>query len=266
MAEMNGMVVYQRGQEAADSDVWDDSALIKAYNSAINLKKTQVEDKEESGQSQSSEFCKPLPQKKKHRRQKKNKNKSKQWHAGDECQAIFTEDGLIYDASIISINYSEGTCVVRYIGYGNEEEQILSDLIPLAPKASNSDTKMDSSECGSNYTSPQSYSHHKKHSSKHSKPSRRQAKFDPSAQPWMPPFPGAPNFFNGMNSFPWNNMPPSTSPMGLPLIPPPPPPTNNEAMNSNEALCSMLMSWYMSGYHTGYYQGLSHSQKNSKHS
>jgi len=39
---------------------------------------------------------------------------------------------------------------------------------------------------------------------------------------------------------------------------PPPPPTflHNQpgASSEQEAMASMLMSWYMSGYHTGYYQ------------
>ncbi|ULU11058.1 hypothetical protein L5515_001010 [Caenorhabditis briggsae] len=45
----------------------------------------------------------------------------------------------------------------------------------------------------------------------------------------------------------------------LPNFAPPVPP-NIIAMapaNQQEALSSMLMSWYMSGYHTGYYQALS---------
>ena len=44
----------------------------------------------------------------------------------------------------------------------------------------------------------------------------------------------------------------------LPSFPPPPPLVNDDLSESeNEALCSMLMSWYMSGYHTGYYQVMS---------
>ena len=50
----------------------------------------------------------------------------------------------------------------------------------------------------------------------------------------------------------------STSSSSIP--PPPPSPffmdTGNDSLASSEedALASMLMSWYMSGYHTGYYQ------------
>lgn len=56
-----------------------------------------------------------------------------QWHVGDSCRAIYSEDELIYDAVIISIDGS-GTCVVKFHGYGNTEEQNLSDLLPPLTK------------------------------------------------------------------------------------------------------------------------------------
>jgi len=34
---------------------------------------------------------------------------------------------------------------------------------------------------------------------------------------------------------------------------PPPPPMSPDSPEDDEALGSMLISWYMSGYHTGYY-------------
>ena len=51
------------------------------------------------------------------------------WQVGDPCAAIFTEDELIYNAVIISIDEETNTCVVKYDGYGNEEEQCLADLL-----------------------------------------------------------------------------------------------------------------------------------------
>lgn len=45
----------------------------------------------------------------------------------------------------------------------------------------------------------------------------------------------------------------------FPMMPPPPPPMpGDNVSDENEALCSMLLSWYMSGYHTGYYQVCGH--------
>ncbi|XP_076342305.1 uncharacterized protein LOC143242717 isoform X2 [Tachypleus tridentatus] len=48
---------------------------------------------------------------------------------------------------------------------------------------------------------------------------------------------------------------PSTS--FIPDIPPLPPfPLDDDGVTDDEALASMLMSWYMSGYHTSNYQAL----------
>ena len=51
-----------------------------------------------------------------------------QWKVGDHCRATFSEDGLKYEAEILSIDHEAGTCFVRYVSYGNEEEQELKDL------------------------------------------------------------------------------------------------------------------------------------------
>ena len=55
---------------------------------------------------------------------------SLQWRVGDRCRAVFTEDGEIYDAVILSIDKQKDTCFVRYVGYGNEEKQYLPNLMP----------------------------------------------------------------------------------------------------------------------------------------
>lgn len=53
-----------------------------------------------------------------------------QWRVNDVCSAVWSEDGNVYPATITSINWKKGTCVVVYTGYGNREEQKLSDLLP----------------------------------------------------------------------------------------------------------------------------------------
>lgn len=55
-----------------------------------------------------------------------------QWKVGDCCNAVWSEDGNVYPATIASINLKRGTCVVTYTGYGNKEEQNLADLLPPA--------------------------------------------------------------------------------------------------------------------------------------
>lgn len=55
-----------------------------------------------------------------------------QWKVGDSCNAIWSEDGNVYLATIASINHKRGRCVVTYTGYGNQEEKSLNDLLPAA--------------------------------------------------------------------------------------------------------------------------------------
>lgn len=52
-----------------------------------------------------------------------------QWQVGDSCCACWSEDGLIYPATITSIDEKRGTCIVVFKEYGNEEEQNLEDLL-----------------------------------------------------------------------------------------------------------------------------------------
>ena len=54
------------------------------------------------------------------------------WRVGQHCQAVYSEDGEVYEALILSVHPEDGKCVVRYLGYENEEEQLLSDLLPLS--------------------------------------------------------------------------------------------------------------------------------------
>lgn len=42
---------------------------------------------------------------------------------------MFSDDHLVYEAIIKSVNYKLGTCWVTYIGYGNEEEKNLDELM-----------------------------------------------------------------------------------------------------------------------------------------
>ncbi|KAK3727917.1 hypothetical protein QZH41_016366, partial [Actinostola sp. cb2023] len=83
--------------------------------------------------------------------------------------------------------------------------------------------------------------------------------------PWPPPPPMSnfPFHHPSFPSLPNSIFPPGIMPMcghmnqhpPAPPIPPVPPhPLTNPSGQENEALASMLMSWYLSGYYTGYYQ------------
>lgn len=51
------------------------------------------------------------------------------------CRAVYTEDNILYDAEILSVDTDNETCVVCYVGYGNEEEKKLSELKVMSRKS-----------------------------------------------------------------------------------------------------------------------------------
>ena len=67
------------------------------------------------------------------------------WQIGSRCRAVFTEDGQNYEAIITSLNLEQGTCMVRYLGYGNTEEQQLQDLHKMDSHGSRRHTDVPSS-------------------------------------------------------------------------------------------------------------------------
>ncbi|XP_017861419.1 PREDICTED: tudor domain-containing protein 3 [Drosophila arizonae] len=53
-----------------------------------------------------------------------------QWKSGDLCMAKYWDDGRYYEAEITAV--SENTCVVFFTGYGNYEEVLKSDILPIS--------------------------------------------------------------------------------------------------------------------------------------
>lgn len=266
-------------QEECDSDIWDDTALIAAYDAAVGPLKVKIAQRTGDPsivQSVAKEATSSACHKKKKNKKKKSKTAKKKqqvqdsrpsstsWAVGDLCQALYTEDNQVYKARIVSIDSESRTCMVRYLGYGNEEEQSLEDLIPnwiVCSSVSCSETESETSQ----QSAPSMRNKRKTQSSSGAWSWPGFPTFERAGMPPPPPPPQLP-FFPGhpcAGTFP---MPPG--PMGgstslpFPVIPPPPPPMpSDNASNENEALCSMLLAWYMSGYHTGYYQGLLHGRQ-----
>ncbi|XP_066568048.1 survival motor neuron protein 1 isoform X2 [Amia ocellicauda] len=138
-------VLFSRGGgESDNSDIWDDTALIKAYDKAVASFKNALknEDNPSAKQDQSDTGKKRKSNKKNRSRKRSNSVPDKEWKVGDPCNAVWSEDGKSYLATITSIDHKKGTCIVVYRGYGNEEEQNLLDLsensdeeIGMAPAA-----------------------------------------------------------------------------------------------------------------------------------
>ncbi|XP_048656117.1 survival motor neuron protein isoform X3 [Marmota marmota marmota] len=137
--EQEDSVLFRRGTgQSDDSDIWDDTALIKAYDKAVASFKHALKNGdicETSDKPKGTPRRKPV---KKNKSQKKNTTTPlKQWKVGDKCSAIWSEDGCIYPATIASVDFKRETCIVIYTGYGNREEQNLSDLLSPTSEVAN---------------------------------------------------------------------------------------------------------------------------------
>ncbi|KAK9509010.1 hypothetical protein O3M35_006426 [Rhynocoris fuscipes] len=58
-----------------------------------------------------------------------NKTDKYRWKVGDKCMAKYWEDNMYYNAEVTGI--SKKTCVVRFLHYGNFEEVLQDDCIPI---------------------------------------------------------------------------------------------------------------------------------------
>ncbi|NXJ66560.1 SMN protein, partial [Rostratula benghalensis] len=259
--------------QSDDSDVWDDTALIKAYDKAVASFKNALKNGECSEPSDKQE--QRLGMKRKNNKKNRNRKKSnavplKQWKIGDSCNAVWSEDGNTYLATIASINQKTGTCVVTYTGYGNQEEQNLSDLLP--PTSDETVNGMGNSEENENETPYSTDESEKSSQSSRNKNNCTKARFSPQNLrfPAPPATPGLGRVNSALFEITQKiiveagsgskfRAPPSflscwppPFPAGPPLIPPPPL-MGPDSSEDDEALGSMLIAWYMSGYHTGYY-------------
>ena len=219
-----GKVLFDKSKTADQEDIWDDRALIRAYERSVK----QVKDKLSSGatttaattsasyrgdeeisddeEEEDDEEDEEEYEDEEEDENLKKKANPKDWQVGDLCMAIYSEDGLAYPANILSIG-EDNKCTVRYLHYLNEEEKSLDELYENVEE----DDKIN--ELTENTTNKET-----------------------------------------------NIRPPMS------FLPPPPPiplPSLDSKVSEDDALHSMLISWYMSGYHTGFYYGLKSAAQNS---
>ncbi|KAM4810204.1 survival of motor neuron protein-like [Rhinophrynus dorsalis] len=269
--EEGGEILFRRGAgQSDDSDIWDDTALIKAYDKAVLSFKKALKNgdfPDESDPPEKNASTKRKNNKKNKSRKKCNAAPVKKWKVGESCNAVWSEDGCVYPATISSIDAKRGTCVVVYTGYGNSEEQNLADLRFPDSSEGESDPRdqgldvngeeLSTDESDRSARSPESK---KPHSRVTTKSPHWNSHFHPPPPPppmFMPGFSRHGDKSNQEHPF-LSGWPPPFPP-GPPLIPPPPP-MGPDTTEDDEALGSMLLAWYMSGYHTGYYLGLKQSR------
>ncbi|SPP87114.1 survival motor neuron protein [Drosophila guanche] len=209
----------------ANDAAWDDSLLIKVYDESVNLARealarrladstnTREEEnkKEEFNIESATDATSPEPV---------------FFKVGDFARATYT-DGVDYEGTVVSINEEAATCVIRYLGYENEQEVLLADLLQSWGK----DARRQQSIMAYQYEAEEAQQ--EKVRGKPASASKKSSdKAKPAASAGLSGGPGMPT---------------------MPLIPPIIPPCGNPG--EEQDLMSMLTAWYMSGYYTGYFQG-----------
>lgn len=199
----------------ANDDIWDDRLLIKAYEQAIQLQNSDVaksiagntNKKPAANQSQPSKDADDT-----------SSDASTTHKVGDFVRATYSEDNIDYEAQIVSIDESNGTCLVKFIGYDNEQTMRLMDLVDSwgveEQQKQEMEAAVDADESNGENGDDSFY----------------------------------PREIYRNNNLLQNSLP-------TPPMPPMPPMLRDSLGEDTEHFSAMLMSWYMSGYYTGLYQG-----------
>jgi survival motor neuron protein len=115
-------------------DTWDDSLLIAAYekatkqvNQALKSSKSPVSGRKKINRSRNSSISQSSDTERERRLAQPS---SSTWSIDQHCSSTYTEDGVDYEAQVIKIMPKKRSCIVRYLGYNNEEEQWLDNLKP----------------------------------------------------------------------------------------------------------------------------------------
>ncbi|EDW41773.1 survival motor neuron protein [Drosophila sechellia] len=208
--------------DETNTAAWDDSLLVKTYDESVGLarealarrladstNKREEENaaaaEEEAGEiSATGGATSPEPV---------------SFKVGDYARATYV-DGVDYEGAVVSINEEKGTCVLRYLGYENEQEVLLVDLLPSWGKRVRREqflvAKKDEDE---------QLSRPKASAGSHSKTPKSSRRSRISGGLVMPPMPPVPPMIAGQGD------------------------------GAEQDFVAMLTAWYMSGYYTGLYQG-----------
>ncbi|XP_015120615.1 survival motor neuron protein [Diachasma alloeum] len=244
--EENVLFVRENGQDI--DDIWDDTALIKAYDKAVNLAKEQVakrlsmETEAPRGKSNKSQSYK---------QPNKQRNYQKKWTLGSPCRAVYSADGIEYEAIISKILDNDcGTCIVKFVGYGNTEKVELSSLRESEGlEAQIAQQKESAAVKNCDYSTVEETSQAFSHANvrENGEAMDYESEIPKQSRSNVP----------GPSAFSFGGITPPAPPL-------PPHMMARLPANDADALSSMLMSWYISGFHTGYYHGMKQAQSNAE--
>lgn len=111
--------IQKSAQLSEHDNIWDDSLLIKAYEESVKLQKEEVA-KQIAMQTNTRQND--------NTDQHESGSSSQGFNVGDFVRSTFIEDGIDYEAEILTVN-ENGHCLIRFIGYGNEERVKMEDLV-----------------------------------------------------------------------------------------------------------------------------------------
>lgn len=155
---------------------------------------------------------------------------SRTFKVGDFCRATYREDGIDYEAVVVSIKSDR--CLIKFLGYGNEQYVKMADLLASwgeefrteqIERATNEEKDSSDEDMDSNASTLNTERNDEAWGVGRNKKRSARGRSRKSGQHLLCP------------------------PM------PPMPPSMSGHDNQDSALHAMLMSWYMSGYYTGLY-------------
>ncbi|XP_018395560.1 PREDICTED: survival motor neuron protein isoform X2 [Cyphomyrmex costatus] len=226
-------------------DIWDDTALIQAYDRAVNLVKEEVA-KRIATDMQTQQTKHKLSNLKHSNHIKKP---SKKWTVGAPCRAVYSVDGEVYEAIISKIHPNSGMCTVKFVGYQNTEKVEINSLLESEGLQSQIAQQKDAAQKTNEEIIDSDTS---TYSNLRDSKQINSEKMDCDTED--------PRLFK-------HNVIPGLEYLNpaidaMPPAPPLPPLMAKLPETDADALSSMLMSWYLSGFHTGYYHGLKQAKIN----
>ncbi|XP_017029909.1 survival motor neuron protein [Drosophila kikkawai] len=215
--------------DEVNNDAWDDSLLVKFYDENVGLAREELarrladstnkrEQENASAEAavavaENSSCSSPRPT---------------VFEVGDFARATYN-DGLDYEGVVVSVDEKGETCTIRYLGYENTQEVLMTDLLPSWGKQVRREQFLAA----------------KNEEAGEEQPARSKASTSASA---------------GVNPKKSSSGKGKTSAGGsggltMPPMPPLPPMFTSQNEGGEQDVVAMLTAWYMSGYYTGLYQG-----------
>lgn len=201
---------------AVADDIWDDTLVMKTWEESMRLAKEDVAKRianstnspQDSHQVDTSAGERKLDW----------EPVSRVLKPGDFCRATYREDGIDYEAVVVS--QTGDRCLLKFLGYGNEQYSLMTDLVASWGE----EFRMEQIEAA---TQEAGSATEEVDSNASTLNSDRESAVDFGRQR------------SGCKKRKSKNTP-------MPPIPPMPP-------VGDDNLHAMLMAWYMSGYYTGVY-------------